>query len=330
MGDHGVFELGVDDPAKSPDLWQGASGSPVFVDGKIQGVIITAPTNFPANRFAAAPMWRLLQDDAFRKAVNDPRQLLVKRDEWFLSSLVKTDFQADQIRQFVHHRAPTADPGKALACVFADFTVECPDTLAYKLLHQLNSASPGQKQVPITVEYKRGMQPEEWLCAVMEETLHAEAPTHGAIRKALQDHFQEPSVFVLDLDEGHLDNRQFVAGLIHAWQGIKLDQPHCLLLLHCKPQPPNLLRRWCLSRWAKRMRECLGGASRHLIRSDTSPAIYPAHGKAWIEEIAKQGFSEPQIDELRFRWNRRFNRNKPLRYETIRLELKADLKAVKV
>jgi len=329
MGGHGVFELGVDDPANSPDLWQGASGSPVFVAGRIQGVIVTTPTSFPANRFAAAPMWRLLQDPAFRNAVNFQPKPLLKRDPWFLSSLVKSENQHSQIKRLLT-QFEMDNPGKAIACLFADFTVECPDTLAFKLLHQIQSASDGQKQVSISVEYQRGRKPDEWLWDVLKDTLHADAPTVPAIQRALRDYYQEPTVFVLDLAQGHVDNRPFIAGLIHAWQSLQLDDHcHCLVLLQGKPENPSLWRRWGLARWAKAMGKFLGEARHHLICPDASPAIHPAHGKAWIKEIAKHDYSKTQTSELQFRWQQHFKPNKPLCYEAIRLKLKADLIAVK-
>ncbi|MFM8442234.1 MAG: serine protease [Methylococcus sp.] len=329
MGGHGVFELGVDDPAIKPDLWQGASGSPVFVDGKIQGVIITTPTNFPANRFAAAPMWRLLKDSDFRQAVNF-QQPLVKRNLWFLCQLVKTNAQNIQINRLI---PKGSHPVRPLACVFADFTVECPDSLAFKLLHQLNSANHGEIPVSIAVDFKRGMNPDEWLWRVMKEPLQAYAPTHAAIQEALQDgRFEEPTVFVLnfELDQSLMENRPFIAGLIQAWHSLTLkDRCHCLLLLQSKEETPNLWHRWRLARWAKAMGHFLGEASDHLICPDASPAIHPSHGDAWIAEIAGQDFNQSQTHELHSRWDEHFKSRKPRRYSDIRLTLKADLIAVK-
>lgn len=331
MGGHGVFELGVDDPAKSPELWQGASGSPVFVLGKIQGIIVTTPTNFPANRFAAAPMWRLLLDPAFKSAINYQPKPLVKRSPLFLSSLVKTASQTKQINDLLA-KIGSAKPSNSLSCVFADFTDECPDTLAFKLLHKLNSGNELYKSVNAVVDYKPSMKPEEWLWAVMKEYLLVEAPTSSVIQKALQENYEDVNVFVLNLTHSQMANCEFIAGLIQAWQSLKLDQAHCLVLLHDKSESPNLLRRlrcWSLRRWAERMGTLLGDSSHHLIRHDRSPAICKSYGKAWIKEIAGQDYSSIQTYELQLRWDQHFETSNRLRYKELRLALKADLIAVK-
>jgi hypothetical protein len=78
MGGHGVFHLGVDDPAYEPSLWKGASGSPVFVDEHIIGVIVSSPQNFNAGRFAAMPTWKLLQNRDFRDVVHYSSDSFVK------------------------------------------------------------------------------------------------------------------------------------------------------------------------------------------------------------------------------------------------------------
>ena len=63
------FELGADYPADVEAGWQGLSGSPVFVHGKIIGVIGVCPKNFAARRLRATPVWKLLQDTEFSNAV---------------------------------------------------------------------------------------------------------------------------------------------------------------------------------------------------------------------------------------------------------------------
>ena len=63
------FKLGVDDKVQEEKQWKGASGSPVFVNGVILGVIISCPPNFDGNRFRATPTWKLLEQDGFRKAI---------------------------------------------------------------------------------------------------------------------------------------------------------------------------------------------------------------------------------------------------------------------
>ena len=63
------FELGAEFPPDIKEGWQGISGSPVFVHGRIIGVIVVCPANFRAERLHATPVWKLLDDKAFRKAV---------------------------------------------------------------------------------------------------------------------------------------------------------------------------------------------------------------------------------------------------------------------
>ena len=62
------FELTNRAPVKEEQQWKGASGSPVFVESRIIGIIITCPPNFDAARLRATPCWKLLEIDSFRKA----------------------------------------------------------------------------------------------------------------------------------------------------------------------------------------------------------------------------------------------------------------------
>lgn len=56
-------------PEKEED-WKGASGSPVFVDWRILGVVVSVPARLKAERLRAVPIWRVLrEDDGFRKAI---------------------------------------------------------------------------------------------------------------------------------------------------------------------------------------------------------------------------------------------------------------------
>ncbi|MCP4702438.1 MAG: hypothetical protein GY862_37100 [Gammaproteobacteria bacterium] len=65
----GRFELGVQYPVKQDADWQGASGSPVFVDNEIIGIIESCPKNFNAARLHAVPVWKLLEQESFRRAL---------------------------------------------------------------------------------------------------------------------------------------------------------------------------------------------------------------------------------------------------------------------
>lgn len=198
-----------------------------------------------------------------------------KRNEWFLSHLVSTHSQAKQLLQFMPSSGPDA---KALACVFAEFNVECPETLAFKLLHRLKSESRAPEQLNVTVAYGPSTKPDEWLWKILKEKVCAAEPTAKAIQQALQAHYLSPQVFVLDLEHSQIRNRKFIAGLIQAWQSLSLNkQSHCLVLLYNKAERPKRLRRWGLALWAWRMGGFLGKASHHLIRPrcNPGPAPYP-------------------------------------------------------
>jgi hypothetical protein len=64
-----TFQLHNEAPPDDESGWQGASGSPVFVNQWIIGVVITCYSNFNAARLRATPMWQLLQDEHFRKII---------------------------------------------------------------------------------------------------------------------------------------------------------------------------------------------------------------------------------------------------------------------
>lgn len=81
MGDQSeLFDLVADAPPSVTHGWRGASGSPVFVDGKILGIIVRCPEDFANGRLSAVPVCRLLRDEAFRVAVelsDDQRRTLL-------------------------------------------------------------------------------------------------------------------------------------------------------------------------------------------------------------------------------------------------------------
>jgi hypothetical protein len=79
-----TFQLSNKTPPKDKMGWQGASGSPVFVNRRIIGVVVSCPDNFNAALLRATPMWQLLQDERFRKTIGfddmlDHRRQFVKR-----------------------------------------------------------------------------------------------------------------------------------------------------------------------------------------------------------------------------------------------------------
>jgi hypothetical protein len=69
------FELGVQYPPADSGGWRGVSGSPVFIDGKIFGVVVTSEENFTGNRVEATPTWRLLDVPGFRESIGYDQRL---------------------------------------------------------------------------------------------------------------------------------------------------------------------------------------------------------------------------------------------------------------
>jgi hypothetical protein len=84
------FELINRAPVAEDKLWQGASGSPVFVDRRILGIVITCPENFKAARLRATPCWKLLEQADFRAAIGyDDQQRRRQQYQTQVSSLLK-------------------------------------------------------------------------------------------------------------------------------------------------------------------------------------------------------------------------------------------------
>jgi hypothetical protein len=70
LGDNSAhFHLSVSAGADTEEGWQGASGSPVFVNERIIGVIVTSPQHFNAKRLEAVPLFRLLANTEFRTQI---------------------------------------------------------------------------------------------------------------------------------------------------------------------------------------------------------------------------------------------------------------------
>ncbi|MCU0812262.1 MAG: TIR domain-containing protein [Thiobacillaceae bacterium] len=74
------FELTVEQGPEKEDDWRGISGMPVFAGRKILGVVRSDLPNSKARKLAATPTWKLLDDEAFRKAIGyDDRTARVKK-----------------------------------------------------------------------------------------------------------------------------------------------------------------------------------------------------------------------------------------------------------
>ncbi len=84
------FELTEDAQPDSDENWKGASGMPVFVGGRILGVVQSVPPNFKAKKLYATPTWKLFQDDSFRKALGlDDQNERLERARKLLSRLLQ-------------------------------------------------------------------------------------------------------------------------------------------------------------------------------------------------------------------------------------------------
>jgi len=73
-GQAAFFELIEDAQPEKDEDWKGASGMPVFVGGKILGVVQSVPPKFNAKKLYATPTWKLLEDEDFRKAIGYDEQ----------------------------------------------------------------------------------------------------------------------------------------------------------------------------------------------------------------------------------------------------------------
>jgi len=96
--DDSIFHLGVDDAAQFAGGWKGISGAPVFVKGKIVGLIVNAYPPFGARRVEAIPMSRLLKIPGFCKAIGLPSP--TKRSinlERFASEIAKQFLSAPRV-----------------------------------------------------------------------------------------------------------------------------------------------------------------------------------------------------------------------------------------
>ncbi|MCI5162433.1 MAG: hypothetical protein D3917_10550 [Candidatus Electrothrix sp. AX5] len=86
------FVLNVTSPPKDSDMWQGASGMPVFVRDKIFGVVDSVPKNFDGKKLHAVPCWKMFEDTTFveliRGAQEDPLTKAIRYiEELFVDSL---------------------------------------------------------------------------------------------------------------------------------------------------------------------------------------------------------------------------------------------------
>ncbi len=111
------FELGVDDPVKGAKLWQGASGSPIFVDDTIIGIIISYQKPFDGNRFKATPTWKLLEIAEFKQKLGediDEEQEREQRRAWAQEEITLLLEVQDENSRLLKQLRDLLDIGKEL------------------------------------------------------------------------------------------------------------------------------------------------------------------------------------------------------------------------
>jgi hypothetical protein len=328
------FQLGENYPVSRASLWQGASGSPVFNGNGMIGVIVAAPEAFNGSRFDAISIWKLLTIAGFAESIPDFTESIGggasapnKRNPWFLCSLVKTDAQTKQIKQLVPEGEPVA-AGQAIACVFTDFNVECPDSLAFKIIHQFGSDQHVAEQLTLADAPLGTKKAEDVLWELLRKILHAPSATAGDIQDVLQQK-RSPKVFELDLGE-QVNNHAWIAEMAKAWERLTFADKghhHYLILLHTKHEKPWFWRRWWLKRWVSCMqKKCSQGG--RVIKPDPTPALRKPHLYAWINAIEPLGLDTLQQSELKVRVDRHFQSSATKTYLDIRVDMKADLQAV--
>jgi hypothetical protein len=123
------FELGTKYAVDREEGWKGASGCPVFVEGKIIGVVITCPMNFNATRLRSTPIYKLLQIPEFRKAIGyDDRVARLEEIRLFIANNLAEspkamDVLANEL-ELKDRAYDTAARAKSLAGAMVQLTIE--------------------------------------------------------------------------------------------------------------------------------------------------------------------------------------------------------------
>jgi hypothetical protein len=121
------FWLGANYEVSLHSSWAGSSGSPVFVHGKIIGVIVSCPPNFDQRRLRATPAWKLLADPAFRAAIgyDDRQRRLDKVQREIAKELSSSPETMDALRDVdVAPHKERVDRARTLAQTLVDLRVE--------------------------------------------------------------------------------------------------------------------------------------------------------------------------------------------------------------
>jgi len=98
------LELGVEHEA---ELWNGISGAPVFVEGKLVGIIKTSLTSYEQKRLAAVPVSLLLRDPGFRTTIAQKWLQPFPQTTWILILLSENGNSelAERVQAAIHKQS---------------------------------------------------------------------------------------------------------------------------------------------------------------------------------------------------------------------------------
>ncbi len=132
------LELGVEFPPEQREHWQGASGSPVFVQGRICGVVGACEENFRGNRLEATAVGRLLQLPEFRAAIgyDDRADLLAQVQRSIASRLERSPVALETLGR----ELKISNPSKNTAAWAADLAETLVHLQVEELIRKTNQA----------------------------------------------------------------------------------------------------------------------------------------------------------------------------------------------
>jgi len=87
------FEVVEDVQPIAEEQWQGVSGMPVFAGSELLGVVKCVPPNYDHKKLEAVPVWRLFQDEGFKKAlgIDEQRERLERARRLLRQPLERSD-----------------------------------------------------------------------------------------------------------------------------------------------------------------------------------------------------------------------------------------------
>lgn len=93
------FEVVEDAQPIAEEQWQGVSGMPVFAGSELLGVVKHVPPNYDHKKLEAVPVWRLLQNEGFCKAlgIDEQRERLESARKLLRRLLERSDAVTDDL-----------------------------------------------------------------------------------------------------------------------------------------------------------------------------------------------------------------------------------------